>query len=72
MLAGMGSSGKASFLVTIWSEAAEGDAELPLWRGSVEHLASRRRLYFSSPNDLIGFLVCQIQRRGSRAQEGGG
>lgn len=44
--------------MTLWSEPNEGEDEgSPLWRGSVEHLTSRRRLYFSGPNELIGFIA---------------
>lgn len=57
----MGKRGKDSFLVTLWIEA-DGTESAPLipWRGSVEHLATKRRLYFSNPNELIGFLTHHI------------
>ena len=59
----MGTSGKDSFLVTLWSESSEGDSEcLPLWRGSVEHLTSKRRLYFTGPNELISFIARYAKR----------
>lgn len=44
--------------MTLWSEPNEGEyAESPLWRGSVEHLTSKHRLYFTGPNELIGFIT---------------
>lgn len=54
----MGKRGKDSFLVTLWIEAD--DAAPFAWRGSVEHLATKRRLYFSDPNELIVFLTRHI------------
>jgi hypothetical protein len=57
----MGSAGKASFLVTIWTERSEESTGPTAWRGSVEHLTTRRRLYFSAPSELIGFLGCEIR-----------
>lgn len=53
--------GKDSFLVTLWIEA-DGTQSAPLvpWRGSVEHLGTKARLYFSDPNELIGFLTRHI------------
>ncbi len=54
----VGTGGKNSFLVTLWSESNEGESEgSPLWCGSVEHLTSKRRLYFTGPNELIGFIA---------------
>lgn len=45
---------KAAFLVSLWLEpSASAEAQ---WRGSVEHLASGRRLYFNQIAALIGFL----------------
>lgn len=62
----VGRSGKDSFLVTLWSETdeARAPAESP-WRGSVEHLPTKHRLYFSDPSELIAFL-----RRHSAGGEG--
>ncbi len=47
---------KDSFLVTLWTEGRDGIDAAPAWRGSVEHLSTTRRLYFSAPSELIGFL----------------
>jgi hypothetical protein len=55
---------KYTFLVNLWLEpgrggsAADGD-----WRGSVEHLASGRRLYFNHIASLVGFLTNWLGRR---------
>lgn len=43
------------FVVRLWSEAAE-KTRLPL-RGSVEHIPSGQRLYFTSLNDLSDFIA---------------
>lgn len=48
---------KDAFLVNLWFETtSDGDAAGSGWRGSVEHLASRRRLYFTALGDLVSFL----------------
>lgn len=50
--------GKDSFLVTLWTDADDARSAAAFsWRGSVEHLATKRRLYFSDPNELIVFLT---------------
>jgi hypothetical protein len=48
---------KESFIVKLWidSDAATG-AQRAGCRGSVEHLATRRRLYFSEVVELVEFL----------------
>lgn len=54
----MSKRGKDSFLVTLWTDADDaGSVAAFSWRGSVEHLATKRRLYFSDPNELILFLT---------------
>ncbi|PZR98382.1 MAG: hypothetical protein DLM69_08735 [Candidatus Chloroheliales bacterium] len=44
------------FIVRIWGELDAG-RELGQWRGSVEHLASRERRYFTAFSDLTAFIV---------------
>jgi hypothetical protein len=49
---------KYAFIVKLWFEAA--DEETPDsrgWRGSVENLGTRRRLYFSEIAELVNFLA---------------
>ncbi|MBI5293975.1 MAG: hypothetical protein HY869_00755 [Chloroflexi bacterium] len=43
------------FVVRLWSETAEKN-QIPL-RGSVEHVPSGQRLYFTSLNDLSDFIA---------------
>ncbi len=47
---------KDAFLVNLWRELGRDDPGHADWRGSVEHLASRRRLYFTGITDLVAFL----------------
>jgi hypothetical protein len=57
---------KYAFLVSFWLEP--GGSEAPpdgAWRGSVEHLASGRRLYFNHIASLVGFLTGWLGRRDS-------
>ena len=64
--------GKDSFLVTLWSEGRGAGTDAALaWRGSVEHLSTKRRLYFSAPSELIGFLGSHIQNAGARVDDRG-
>jgi hypothetical protein len=48
-------SRKDAFLLNLWVEAADG-GELARWRGSIEHLATRQRYYFTVLADLVRFL----------------
>jgi hypothetical protein len=48
-----------TFIVRIWAETAMGAAPLQ-WRGMVEHIASRQRLYFTSMNDLNDFINSRL------------
>lgn len=49
--------------MTLWNESGEEESERsPLWRGSVEHLTSKRRLYFTGPNELISFIARYAKR----------
>jgi hypothetical protein len=49
---------KDAFLVKLWSESqAHGESPSTKLRGSVEHLATRQRRYFSALVDLVSFLT---------------
>ena len=49
---------KDVFLVSLWHEGAGHDQPRAAdWRGSVEHVHSRRRLYFTDLIDLVTFLA---------------
>ncbi len=55
---------KDAFLVNLWFEAE--DEEAPgarRWRGSVELLSTRERLYFSDLTELVAFLATSTGRR---------
>ena len=50
-----------AFLVKLWSEpAADGDPPFAL-RGSVEHLPTHRRRYFTEIVDLVAFLTAHAR-----------
>jgi hypothetical protein len=66
----MAGRSKDSFLVTLWTEGGDaGTDAAPAWRGSVEHLPTKRRLYFSAPSELIGFLGNHIRKAGARVDD---
>ena len=48
---------KDVFLVNLWREGDGHKLPSADWRGSVEHVHSRRRLYFTDLIDLVTFLV---------------
>ena len=48
------------FIVRLWSESAAGD--LDEWRGSVEHVASKRRLFFADVAELPAFVASCLYR----------
>ena len=49
---------KDVFLVNVWRDGgALGYARDAEWRGSVEHIHTRRRLYFTDLIDLVAFLA---------------
>jgi hypothetical protein len=55
---------KSAFLVNVWFETGEPDAPAAgVWRGSVEHLDSGRRLYFNEIASLVGFISIWLARR---------
>jgi hypothetical protein len=48
---------KDAFLVNLWFESrGHGDAQAPEWRGSVEHLMTQQRRYFTEIVELVTFL----------------
>lgn len=49
---------KDVFLVNVWRDGESlGYAHAGAWRGSVEHVHTRRRLYFTDLVDLVTFLT---------------
>ena len=48
---------KDAFLVNLWFESSEGGESQPVaWRGSVVHLMTQERRYFTEIVDLVTFL----------------
>jgi hypothetical protein len=46
-----------SFVVRVWREPREIGGAAPIWRGSIEHVNSRKRLYLNDlDNDLDAIL----------------
>lgn len=52
---------KHAFVVHLWFDDENGDTNRN-WRGSIEALPTRQRLYFSEIGELIGFLTSWIGR----------
>lgn len=49
---------KDAFLVNLWFESrGHGEPESTEWRGSVEHLMTQQRRYFTEIVDLVTFLT---------------
>ena len=46
------------FLVRMWLERGGGD---PQWRGSVQHVASGRRLFVGSAGEVGDFIALQLR-----------
>jgi hypothetical protein len=60
------------FIVRIWREAIERDDAPPPWRGQVEHLASQRRLGFTSLHALCRFIAKTARLERPPAPDDGG
>jgi len=54
---------KHAFLVSLWVESAQAEASEAGWRGSIEHLRTRRRRYFRDMTELVRFLATWTGRR---------
>ena len=48
------------FIVRLWSEAES--PPTPSWRGSVQHVGSGRRFFFTNLRDLYGFVDAELLR----------
>lgn len=54
---------KDAFLVNLWFESLEPDEARPVaWRGSVVHLMTQERRYFTEIVDLVTFLRAYTPR----------
>jgi hypothetical protein len=48
---------KHAFLVSLWVETVAAEYPEPAWRGSIEHLKTRRRRYFNDMTELVRVLA---------------
>lgn len=50
-----------SFVVRVWLESADRDVrQIPIWRGSIEHVGSGSRIFFSDLQEISRFIEKQI------------
>jgi hypothetical protein len=45
-----------SFVVRIWNDAADADKSSATWRGSIDHVASGKRIYFRDLQKMMRFI----------------
>jgi hypothetical protein len=45
-----------SFVVRIWHEAVDKKGNFVVWRGSIDHVGSGRRLYFDDLDGIVRFI----------------
>jgi len=55
------------FIVRIWQERSQVAPDR--WRGSVEHVPSAQRLYFTSLGDLTDFIILSLNNPFSAGQD---
>jgi len=48
---------RESFLVSLWLEPDSNEEHILAWRGSVVHLVTQQRRYFTELVDLVAFLA---------------
>jgi hypothetical protein len=53
-------SERHSFIVRIWHEEEDEEGHGPVWRGSIDHVGSGRRLYFCDLEGILGFIREQL------------
>jgi hypothetical protein len=46
----------ASFFIRLWQEPRERGGEPPEWRGSIEHVQSRKKRYFRDVETVVLFI----------------
>lgn len=54
----------AAFIVRIWCESGEVPGTVGAWRGSIEHVASGERTFFTELDAVIAFLRPHLLRLG--------
>jgi hypothetical protein len=58
----------ASFIVRMWCEGGAGsDVKAQVWRGSVEHVGSGERVFFSELAAMLGFMRLHWEALGIEA-----
>ena len=45
-----------SFIIRVWYEAQDGDGNILAWRGSIDHVGSKNRLYFQNFDGIVRFI----------------
>jgi hypothetical protein len=55
---------KDAFLVNLWFESGDRGPQSAHWRGSVEHLMTQQRRYFTDIVDLVTFLTAYAPKGG--------
>jgi hypothetical protein len=64
---------KDAFLVNLWFESPSVDETQSIeWRGSVEHLMTHQRRYFTDIVDLVTFLTSYTPKNTIEDREPGG
>lgn len=55
-----------SFIVRIWHETEDDEGNIIVWRGSVDHVGSDKRLYFQDLDGMVRFIEEQVGSNDSR------
>jgi hypothetical protein len=45
-----------SFLVRVWPEGVDSEGNATVWRGSIDHVGSEKRLYFQELAMMLDFI----------------
>ena len=48
-----------SFILRIWNDAPAGSGKMKIWRGSIVHVGSGKRIYFHNLNSIAPFIQKQ-------------
>lgn len=54
----------AAFIVRVWCESGETPGEVRAWRGSIEHVGSGERTFFTELDGVITFMKPHLVRLG--------
>jgi hypothetical protein len=57
------------FVIRIWFEPREIEGASPEWRGSIEHLGSGKRRYFTNLSDISNYIAPFLGEAGVEADE---